>query len=153
MATITTLAQGRATTNIAVGPFQPQVVKHELKLADIVTAGLVTTDKVVYFNVPAGTLVEDMQVQIVDAALSLGSGPRVDVGDSSADTTYVNNASTLTNNLYLTVATASKFYSAADTIFVKITGGTIASTGTIRIVAKLSDYTRNTPAKPKVYTN
>lgn len=153
MATISTLAQGRATTSVAVGIFQPQIMKHELKLADIVTAGLATTDKVVYFNVPAGTLIEDMQVQIVDAALSLGSGARIDVGDSSADTTYVNNATTLTNNTYLTIATATKFYSAADTIAVKITGAAIASIGTIRIVVKMNDYTRNTPAKPKVYAN
>lgn len=144
MATITGLNTGDSEV-FGVGKGQVEIVKHEISIADMVTAGLVTTDEVNAIIIPADTLLEDMQVEIVDASLSLGAGARIDVGDSTADTTYVNNATTLTLGTMLTIATQTKYYAATDTITVKVTGGTIASVGTIRIVAKVSDYSRNQP--------
>lgn len=99
-------------------------------------------------NVPADTYLTVEQVEVV-TALSLGAGARIDVGDSASATVFVNNATTLTAGTNLTVASvkgsSGNVYTAADTIRVKVTGGTIA-TGKLRFVGTIMSTVRNAPA-------
>lgn len=101
-------------------------------------AALTTNDKMTLFDVPANTVVTFHQIEIVSQGTL---ATRLDVGDSAADTTFVNNAATLTTGTDLTLATTSKFYGAADSIFVKL--GNAATTGIIRVVYSLTNTNRN----------
>lgn len=139
MANVTTLALG-GTSNIGTGFGTSELYVHEIDIADAVAAGLATTEDVKVLNFPADCFFELLQVEVV-TALSLGAGARIDLGDSSSDTLYVNNATTLTAGTNLTIATGSKLYTAANTLDLKVTGGTIA-TGVLRFVFRMSDTSR-----------
>lgn len=139
MANVTTLAIG-GTVNTAYGQTGLEIVKHEIDIAEAVSAGLATTDYVVAINIPANTHLYVYQANVVDA-LSLGAGARIDIGDSADDDRFVTNATTLTAGTNLTLAAGQFFYGTANTIRVKVTGGTIAS-GKLRFVFGLVDCSR-----------
>ncbi len=130
-------------------------VYHEHDLAKIIASGtaLVSGDKVGIIAVPAGTNVAFYAAQLVTAA-SIGGTPRIDIGDSAADTTFVNNNSTVTAGTFMTIATASKQYNAADSIFLKLGNGSgsIAS-GIIRYALGLTDTTRHAKAVVPTYAH
>jgi len=145
MANITTLAQGG--NDIAAGGAAKQglrFLKAEFDIADFTAAGGVTTDTATIWNVPADTYFELIQAEVV-TAFSLGAGARIDIGDESDDDEFVTNATTLTAGTNLTLAketfTGGKVISAADSLRVKVTGGTIAS-GVLRLVAVVGDAQR-----------
>ena len=154
MATITTLSRGGDTT-VPAGQLQSTVLKLDFVdlIADFTDAGGVTTDSVKIMDIPADTFVEVLAIEVIGASISLGAGARIDVGDTGSATRYVSNASTVTNGTNLTIALIPYLYTAADTLLVKITGGTIADGGGLRFVLRLTDLTRVAPAVPKVYTN
>lgn len=154
MATISTLAKGGAGVE-SVGSVVPQIVKHELTIAKFLAAGGVTTDLVLMVTLPAKTIVRDMVAYIADASISLGAGPRVDIGDSTAVDTWVSNASTVTNGTVLTIAETDnyKYYASADYIKIKITGGTIVTGGTICLVFTMINCARDALAIYPTSTN
>lgn len=147
MANVTTLAKG-GTANTGISSRVPQIVTHEMNIASLVSAGLLTTEYAVVLNVPADTAFRLLQVEVV-TSLSLGAGARIDVGDSGSATRFVNNASTLTAGTNLTIANATgsggEVYTAADTIRLTVTGGTLAS-GILRFVWQQADTSRNAMA-------
>ena len=147
MANVTTLAKG-GTANTGISSKAPQIVTHEVNIASAVTAGLATTEYVVVTNIPADTYFRLLQVEVV-TALSLGAGARIDLGDSADDDEFVSNATTLTAGTNLTLlkgdGSSGDVYTAADTLRLKVTGGTIAS-GVLRFVWLQADTSRNAMA-------
>lgn len=143
MTNVTTLAIG-GTVNTSFGQKTPQTISHEIDIATAVTKGLATTEHVVVINIPAHTHVQVYNATVVNA-LSLGAGARIDIGDSTSDTRFVNNATILTAGTNLTLALGEAYYATANTLRLKVTGGTIAS-GLIRFTIGLVDCTRNTAA-------
>jgi hypothetical protein len=154
MATISTLLIG-GSVGVPAGHSKSSVVQLDFEdlLTDFIAAGGVTTDSAKLMTIPANTFVEVLHAEVIGANISLGAGPALSIGDTGSATLYVNAASTVTDGTDLTIATASKLYTAADYLRVTITGGTIAAGGGIRLVVRLTDTTRVEPAKPKVYTN
>lgn len=151
MTTFTTYRAG-GSSNTAYGKNSGQIIKHEIRMADVVTAGAASADKFTVVTVPADTYVEVLDIEVVDAAL--GGVTRVDVGDSSSDTLFVNNASTVTSGTNFTIATVGKLYTSADAVNLKLTTGTaFSATGVVRFVLRLSDCSRVSPARAKTYTN
>lgn len=140
-----------ATTSVGLGADRLpafHTIHYEIDMANValdVTAGtFVSADQYVAIALPAFTSIVGLQAICV-TALSLGAGARIDIGDSSAATTFVNNATTLTASTVLTQAVTTnplKFYSAGDQLLIKITGATIAS-GILRLVIQVGDMTRN----------
>lgn len=149
MSNVTTLAAG-GTSGIAKGAVAPVIVKHEIDIADAVAAGLATTEYVVVTNIPADTYFRLLQAEVVDAVV-LGSGARIDLGDSADPDEFVSNASTLTAGTNLTLikgdGSSGDVYTAADTLRLTVTGAGIVS-GKIRFVWMMADTTRNAPALP-----
>jgi hypothetical protein len=145
MANVTTLASGSTTGVGPSGTKSLRVWQHEIDIADFVTAGGLTTEYAVVVNIPADTYFTLEQVEVVDA-LSLGAGARIDIGDSADDDEFVTNATTLTADTNLTLAkvngSSGNVYTAADTLRLKITGGTIAS-GVLRFVGTMASTARN----------
>lgn len=141
MANVTNQKIG-GTVNIGTGLTNIQVVKAEIDIAAAVADGLATTQLVQILSVPADTYVEVLQVENA-TALSLGTSPDVELGDTGDDDRFVATHSTLTagSNHTIAAAGAGYLYTAADTISAKITGGTLAS-GTIRYVFRLTDCSR-----------
>lgn len=146
MANVTTLAKG-STSGVAGETIGIKRWTHEIDIADAVTAGLATTEYVVVVNIPADTYFTLEQVEVV-TALSLGAGARIDIGDSADDDEFVSNASTLTAGTNLTLlkvnGSSGNVYTAADTLRLKVTGGTIAS-GKLRFVGTIMSTERNAP--------
>lgn len=124
-------------------------IDHEINIATVKAAnsGLTTNDKITLFDVPANTLVRIHQIEIKTAGTI---ATRLDVGDNAADTTWVNNATTLTTGTDLTLATTSKFYGAADAVTLKL--GNAATTGVVRIIAEMVDTNQYPRAVPPTYT-
>ena len=143
MTNVTTLAIG-GTVNTSFGQKTPQTVSHEIDIATAVSRGLATTEYVVAINIPAHTHLQLYNATVVNA-LSLGAGARIDIGDSADDDRFVTNATTLTAGTNLTLAVGERYYATADTLRIKVTGGTIAS-GLIRFTIGLVDCTRNPAA-------
>ena len=140
MANVTTLKLGGAT-NVGTGFISGfEYFVHEIDIADAVAAGLATTEYVEVVSLPADTVLDVVQVEVV-TSLSLGAGARIDLGDSIDDDEFVTNATTLTAGTNLTLAATRFVYSAADSLRLKVTGGTIAS-GKIRFVFGLLDTSR-----------
>jgi len=146
MANVTSLALG-STVGVAGETIGIQRWEHEISIAALVTAGLLTTEYAVVLNVPADTYLTLEQVEVVDA-LSLGAGARIDIGDSADDDEFVSNATTLTAGTNLTLikvnGSSGNVYTAADTIRLKVTGGTIAS-GKLRFAGTIMSTARNAP--------
>lgn len=140
MANVTNQKIG-GTDTISTGVTNISVIKHEIDIAAAVASGLATTELINILSVPADTYVEVLQVENV-TALSLGTSPDVELGDTSDDDNFVASHSTLTAGSNHTIALTGKLYTSADTISAKITGGTVAS-GTIRYVFRLTDTSRN----------
>jgi len=140
MSNVTTLKIG-GDSNVATGAVSGmEYFFHEIDIAEAVTAGLATTEYVEVVGLPADSFLDLKQVEVVEA-LSLGAGARIDLGDSGDDDRFVTNATTLTAGTNLTLAVTSRAYSAADSLRLKVTGGTIA-TGKIRFVFGLLDTAR-----------
>lgn len=138
MSDVTTLAIG-GTANVGTGFGTIEYFVHEIDLAEAVAAGLATTDQVTIVNVPADTYVDFRQAEVVTA---LGDTvTRVDIGDAAADTTFVENATTVTAGTNFTLAVNGKQYAAADAIKLKITGSSIDS-GIVRVVFGMLDTSR-----------
>jgi len=142
MANVTTKAAGgTSSAGINGGKFK----YHEIDIAELVTSGLATTEYAVVVNIPADSFFRLHQVEVV-TALSLGAGARIDIGDSADDDEFVTNASTLTAGTNLTLlkndGSSGSVYGAADTLRLKVTGGTIA-TGKLRFVYELDSTARN----------
>lgn len=153
MANVTTKAAG-GTGTVSAGHYGEGLFFKEFDIAtDFVAQGGLTTEYAVLLNIPKDTYFQIFQVEII-TSLSLGAGARIDLGDSASATSYVNNATTLTAGTDLTLASgiSGVVYTAADTLRLKITGGTIA-TGKLRVAGRLLDVSRIAPAVPKVYTN
>lgn len=150
MSNVTSLRQGAATTNSTGKDLKPNILKHEINIADAVTAGLANAEYIEVWGFPAGTVLRDIRAQIV-TNFSLGAGARLDLGDAANASAYVNNATTLTADTWLTQVSNSvpAFYSSAGSIRLKVTGGTIA-TGKIRLVATVEDYTRKAPTTTNI---
>jgi hypothetical protein len=155
MANVTTLKIGGTTGRPGTYPPIP-VLKAEINIAKAVAAGLATTEYVKVLDIPANTRLKIWAVRNA-TALSLGSSPRLDLGDADDDDLYVSNASTLTvnTNHALTGDTAisatartEKTYSAAGELRLKVTGGTLTS-GVVQIVYSLIDLGRNPQAVPQ----
>lgn len=144
MANVTTLAKG-GTSGVAGDTVGPQRWTHEMDIAQMVAAGLLTTEYGVVMNIPADTYFTLEQVEVV-TALSLGAGARIDIGDSADDDEFVSNATTLTAGTNLTLlkvnGSSGNVYTAADTLRMKVTGGTIAS-GRLRFVGIVMSTARN----------
>lgn len=145
MANVSTLKRGGTATG---GGSQTPVgiIRHTIDIADAVTAGLATTEYVVVQSIPAGTILTVWGMKNA-TALSLGSSPRLDLGDGDDDDLYVSNHSTLTADAYATLTGESamaattryrKTYTAAGELRLKITGGTIAS-GKVTIIYSMVD--------------
>ena len=149
MTTFTTYRAGSAT-NVTYGKNNVQVIKPEIRMTDVVTAGAATGDKFTVITIPADTYVEIMDVEAVDA--TLGGVTRVDLGDSSSDTLFINNGATFTAGFNYTIATVGKLYTSADALNLKLTG-TFTAAGVVRFVIRLTDCSRDAPARQKVYTN
>jgi hypothetical protein len=143
MTNVTNLAIG-GTVNTSFGQKTPQVVSHEIDIATAIANGLNTTEFVVVLNIPAHTHVQLYNATVVNA-LSLGSGARIDIGDSGSATRFVNNATTLTAGTNLTLAASERYYATADTLRLTVTGATLAS-GLLRFTIGLVDCTRNAAA-------
>ena len=142
----TNYTQGSNSTISTGKDLHSVVLKHEIDIASLVAnQNIQNADSVEIFAIPANTVLEDFRAQII-TNFSLGAGARLDLGDGANALAYVNNASTLTADTWLTQVSASVpvLYSAAGSLRMKVTGGTIA-TGKIRFVAKLADYTRKAP--------
>lgn len=146
MSNVTTLAKG-GTSGVAGETIGIRRWTHEIDIADAVAAGLATTEYVVVVNIPADTYFTLEQVEVV-TALSLGAGARIDIGDSADDDEFVSNATTLTAGTNLTLAkvngSSGNVYTAADTLRLKVTGGTIAS-GLLRFAGTIMPTGRNAP--------
>jgi hypothetical protein len=144
MANVTSLAKG-GTANSPATNRAPNIVTHEVNIASAVAAGLATTEYVVVTNIPADTYFRLLQVEVV-TSLSLGAGARIDLGDSADDDEFVSNATTLTAGTNLTLlkgdGSSGDVYTAADTLRLKVTGGTLAS-GILRFVWLQGDTARN----------
>lgn len=144
MANVTTLAAG-STSGVAIG--KGKFKQHEIDIADFVAAGGLTTEYAVVVNIPVDSYFRLHQVEVV-TALSLGAGARIDIGDSADDDEFVSNATTLTAGTNLTLlkndGSSGSVYTAADTLRLKITGGTIAS-GVLRFVYELDSTARIAP--------
>lgn len=150
MANVTNLKKGSG--NVLVSSAAPEVIKHEIDIADAVREGLATTEYVTVLDLPADTYIQIKQIEIVES-LSLGAGARIDVGDSTDDDEFVTNATTLTAGTNLTLtADVEKTLTSADEIRLKVTGGTIAS-GIIRFVVEAQDLSRVAPSKEPAYPN
>lgn len=147
MANVTTLASGGTTGVGPIGTVSPRRWTHEIDIADFVAAGGLTTEYAVVVNIPADTYFTLEQVEVVDA-LSLGAGARIDIGDSADDDEFVSNATTLTAGTNLTLlkvnGSSGNVYTAADTLRLKITGGTIAS-GKLRFAGLIMSTARIAP--------
>jgi len=145
MANVTTLASGGTTGVGPLGLIAPRRWTHEIDIADFVTAGGLTTEYAVVINIPVDTYFTLEQVEVV-TALSLGAGARIDIGDSADDDEFVSNATTLTAGTNLTLikvnGSSGNVYTAADTLRLKITGGTIAS-GVLRFAGIIMSTARN----------
>jgi hypothetical protein len=155
MANVTTKAAG-GTSTVSTGHYGEGLVFKEFDIAtDYVAQGGLTTEYAVIANIPADTFFELLQVEVI-TALALGAGARIDLGDSADDDEFVSNASTLTAGTNLTIlktdGSSGAVYTAADTLRLKVTGGTIA-TGKLRFVFRMLDTTRLAPAVSKTYTN
>lgn len=144
MADVTTKAAGGTDTTTGKGG---EVLTHVLDIADFVAAGGATTEQFRAVNIPAKSVARLLAVEVTEA-LSLGTGARVDIGDSTDDDEFVTNATTLTAGTFLTLlkndTTQGLFNSTADSIEAKITGGTIA-TGKLKFYYELAGASR-TPA-------
>lgn len=144
MTNVSTLKKG-GSTGVGVGAnYAPQLVHHEIDIAAAVAAGLATTEYVVIATIPANTWLRMLQVEVVTAC-SLGAGARIDVGDATTATQFVNNATTLTAGTDLTLAAyigATEVYYASNELRMKVTGGTLAS-GVIRFAWLQADTGRN----------
>jgi len=145
MTNISTLKKGGSTAVSNGNGFSPVIVHHEIDIAVAVAAGLLTTEYVVVASLPANTAFRMLQIECVDTIV-LGSGARIDVGDSTTATQFVSNASTLTTGTDLTLASqigATEVYTSASEIRMKVTGGSLASTtGKIRFVWQQADTSR-----------
>ncbi len=144
MSNVTSLAIG-GSTGVTKSENHLRIWTHEIDIADFVSAGGLTTEYAVVLNIPADTYFTLEQVEVVDA-LSLGAGARIDIGDSADDDEFVSNATTLTAGTNLTLlkvnGSSGNVYTAADTLRLKVTGGTIA-TGKLRFVGTIGSAARN----------
>jgi len=143
MASVTTLKQG-GSTGVARSSRNVDVITLEGNIASFVAAGGLTTEYLELMTIPANTYVEVLQVENA-TALSMGAGPAVSLGDAGSATRYVNAASTLTAGTDHTIATAALLYTAAGSLRLTLTGGTLAS-GIVRVVLRLTDTSRNARA-------
>jgi len=144
MANVTTLGKGGTSGSALANAEYPVIVKHEIDIADAVTAGVTTGGYVDIVEVPADTYFQFLQAEIVTALdLDSGASDQVDIGDDTDDDQFVAIATTLTAGTNLTVATADgsygKVYTTGETVRLKLTGdklagGTADATGLIRLV-------------------
>lgn len=145
MANITSRAKGGTSpVGIASSNLPTFIGKYEEDIAALVAAGLLTTEYTVLINIPANSKLI-IHSLINHTALSMGASPAISLGDSSSGTLFVNASTTVTSGSAHTLtatATTGKVYTAADTLRLNLTGGTLA-TGTIGIVYQLIDLSRN----------
>lgn len=156
MATISSTAlKIGGTTGVPAGPTQSTVVPLDLPdfMADFLTAGGVTTNSVTIMTIPANTMIEVLQVEVINGDISLGAGAALSVGYTGATTAFVNAASTTTEDTDLTIALIPKLFTAASDLLVTVTGGTLATTGGLRLVLRMTDLNRVAPAVANVYPN
>jgi hypothetical protein len=105
-------------------------------------------DTVQIMNIPAGTFVSDIRVEV----LTVGTG-NLSVGDSGSATQWVS-AQSLGSTGFVTMAATSKFYSAAD--YVKLTyvsandGVSASQTPVIKVTVEVVDHTDHPPATTAV---
>lgn len=156
MATISSTAYiVGGSTGVPAGQSQSTVTYLDMPdlLADFAAAGGVTTNSLKVMTIPANTMVEVLQVEVINGNISLGAGAALSVGYTGATTAFVNAASTTTEGTDLTIALIPKLFTSADNLLVTITGGTIATTGGLRFVLRLTDLSRVAPAVANVYTH
>lgn len=138
------------TTGVSSGQSVSRTFYHIIDIADAITKGgaLASADKVTVFTPDIDTYIELLRVEAV-TTLDLGTTPRLDVGDGSSDTLFVNNATTVTAGTDFTIATVGKLYTAAGSIFAKLSNasGTIA-TGKLRFVFRVTDVQSIALASP-----
>ncbi len=102
-------------------------------------------DTVQILNIPAGTFVSDLRVEV----LQLGTG-NLSVGDSSSGTVFVSAQSIGSTGYIATMAATSKFYATANYIlltFASANDGTTASQMPIlKVSAVFVDHSTKAPA-------
>lgn len=145
MATFTAFRSGGTTGAVAYATFNIEIDIAKVKAA---YSGLTTNDKIDFIYVPANSRVDIFQAELVTPGTL---ATRLDIGDSAADTTWVNNAATFTAGFDMTLATSAKTYTAADAIFLKI--GNAATTGVVRINGLIRSTDRRAKAVYPTPTN
>lgn len=145
MSNVTSLKRGGTATG--GGSQSPiSIIRHTVDIADAVTAGLLTTEYIEIQTIPAGTSLTIYGMKNA-TVLSLGSGPRLDLGDGDDDDLYVTNSTTETVDAYHTLTGESamaattkyrKTYTTAGSLRLKVTGGTIAS-GKVTVIYSMVD--------------
>lgn len=152
MANVSTLKRG-GTLPVGVNTNQVDIIRHEIDIAKAVTAGLTTGAYVVVQTMPAHTRLKIWGLRNA-TALSLGSGPRLDLGDGDDDDLYVSNATAVTvdtdhaltgDTAISSTARVEKTFGTAGELRLKITGGTLAS-GVVEVIYSVIDMNRRAPA-------
>lgn len=147
--------KGGSTAGPATSNRAPQIVTHEINIADY--AAIVTTGglaQVLY--IPADTYFRLLRVEYVTAiSLDSGGSGRIDIGDAADDDEFVSNSTTFTAGTDPTLlkgdGSSGDCYTAADAISLKLTGdklagGTANATGIVRFVWLQGDVSRNAKA-------
>jgi hypothetical protein len=152
MANSTGLKRGGAT-GAAITQYKVPVIKAVVDIADAVADGLTTGGYVAVQTIPAGTRLKIWGVRNA-TALSLGSGPEIELGDGDDDDLFMATISSETagvdhaltgDSAISSTAKTEKTYTAAGELRLKVTGGTIAS-GKVQITYSLIDLNNNLPS-------
>jgi hypothetical protein len=136
------ISVGNTQMPVAVSKTVIDINKIENGTNNIAAISLGAADQVVVQTIPAFTIL--LGIQAVITTLVDSSTTRIDLGDSSSATLFVNNYTTpFTAGSVLTQATTTnplKFYTAADQLLLKLTGTyTTSSKGAIRFVVITMD--------------
>lgn len=152
MATWTYLQKGGAATGgLGVGNnLVPQVITYEFSVLSatngVLGTAATTGDIFKLFTIPAKSVLLYIEATIT-TALNTGTS-RIDIGDSAAATTFVNNYTTKTVGA-ITMAATAKYYDSADYISLTLTGSSLSAVaGNIKVIAVLVSGTDNFPAVP-----
>lgn len=108
------------------------------KIIDLSTITVGIGDNVFTLNIPAGSLVESVVVEVETVTANVGT---FDVGDSASATQYASNVDAKVLATTASAATTAKFYASAGTIEVHFDAAP-GATGIIRVKALV------TPLKP-----
>ncbi len=149
--TTPTYATGHGATAPAYGGYTTAAGLPDKKIRrsaefeyDLSTFPGTTGQSVALMTIPAFTQIDSVQVLNVTA---IPSGVTISVGDSVANATYVSGNTPTTANTVLTQALTVNplnFYKAADTLTLTVTTSTLPTSGILRFMINMTDFSRNT---------